>query len=60
MPAPIGSLQAFTPDGGVAAAQAAAEFGTIPVDQHGDAALGGGHRSEPRHAEDIPALRARR
>ena len=31
LPAPIGSLQAFTPDGGVATAQASAEFGTIPV-----------------------------
>jgi glycolate oxidase len=31
LPAPIGSLQAFTPLGGVATAQASAEFGTIPV-----------------------------
>jgi glycolate oxidase len=31
LPAPIGSLQAFTPTGGVATAQASAEFGTIPV-----------------------------
>jgi glycolate oxidase len=29
--APIGSLQAFTPEGAVAAAQAAEKFGTIPV-----------------------------
>lgn len=29
--APIGSLQVFTPEGAVAAARAAAEFGTIPV-----------------------------
>ncbi len=29
--APIGSLQAFTPTGGVAAAEAAHEFGVIPV-----------------------------
>ncbi len=29
--APIGSLQVFAPEGGVASAQAAAEFGTIPV-----------------------------
>jgi glycolate oxidase len=29
--APIGSLQAFTPEGAVASARAAAEFGTIPV-----------------------------
>ena len=31
MLAPIGSLQAFTPTGGVAAAQAAAEFGVMHV-----------------------------
>jgi glycolate oxidase len=31
MLAPIGSLQAFTPEGGVAAARAAAQFGTIHV-----------------------------
>ena len=31
MNAPIGSLQAFTPTGGVAVAQAAHEFGIIPV-----------------------------
>jgi glycolate oxidase len=31
MLAPIGSLQAFVPEGGVASAQAAAEFGTVQV-----------------------------
>jgi glycolate oxidase len=31
LPAPIGSLQVFTPEGGIATAQASAEFGTVPV-----------------------------
>ena len=50
MLAPIGSLQVFTPDGGVRPRQAAAEFGTHPLRQLRDGAS----------VEDTAAARHRR
>ena len=58
MLAPVGSLQVFTPEGGVAAATGSEGVRHAALCQLGDGAIVGGHRS--RRHEVLPALRARR